>query len=54
MIIYEKSLCRWLYHKTVGNNNDVIVKDLNILYDLIGSDRLPIYVSLHITSLFNE
>ena len=47
---YGDSHCKWLDHIIGRGCQGVIVKDLQVHYDLIGSDHLPISMTLEVNS----
>ena len=50
---YGHGSCKWLDHVIGRTMNNVSVKDIYILYDLIGSDHLPIVCQVMIDTLFS-
>ena len=47
-ISYAHSHCKWLNHLIGKLQNQIELKSLNVFYDMIGSDHLPIHVNLYI------
>ena len=48
---YGYANCRWLDHVVGRNGNDSRVTDISVLYELIGSDHLPLLVTVDILDL---
>ena len=45
---YGTSLCKWLDHVVVGYCNTVSVGNIEVMYDMIGSDHFPIKFTINI------
>ena len=48
---YGNSYCKWLDHIVGRNHQNVLVKDIKVQYDLIGSDHLPLSATLQINNI---
>ena len=42
--------CKWLDHVIGLNTRDIVVSDTRVLYDVIGSDHLPLTATIQITA----
>ena len=47
-ISYSHSHCKWLDHLIGKLQNEIKIKSMNVLYDIIGSDHLPIHTNLYL------
>ena len=52
-ILYNNSYCKWLDHIVGRNSKDVCVNDVKILYELVGSDHLPMVGNIHLENVTN-
>ncbi len=47
-IPYSNCCCKWLDHIVGGSSKDVCVNDVKALYQLVGSDHLPVVGNVHL------
>ena len=48
---YGTSQCRWLDHIIGRSTGDIVMTNLNVLYDLIGSDHLPVVAHVSVPTI---